>query len=133
MICQNRRRYPITIMCRLLQVSRANIYKYKQKEDSIDPDTDIVKSIFIENKRAYGTRRIKAECKRKGICISRRRIARIMRQEELVSSYTKARFKLHKQTCNEASIANIVDRQFNNRTKLEVVVSDLTYIRVGKR
>ena len=108
------------------------MYTYKPKENKIDPQTDLVKNIFIENKRAYGTRRIKAECARKNVCISRRRIARIMTKEGLVSSYTKARFKTQKQTCNEAVIENIVDRKFHDRSKLEVVVSDLTYVRVGK-
>ena len=52
-------------MCHLLHVSKASVYTYKPKENKIDPQTDLIKNIFIENKQAYGTRRIKAECARK--------------------------------------------------------------------
>lgn len=37
---------------------------------------------------------------------------------------------MRKQACNEDVIANTVNREFSDREKLEVVVSDLTYVRV---
>lgn len=55
-----------------------------------------------------------------------------MKQEGLVSSYTVAQFKPHKTKCNESKIANLVKRKFNDRDHLNVVVSDLTYVRVGR-
>lgn len=63
--------------------------------------------------------------------VSRRRIGRIMKQEGLVSNYTVAQFKPHTDKCNEAKIENIVNRQFDKQPHLNVVVSDLTYVRVG--
>ena len=42
-----------------------------------------------------------------------------------------AKYKVHKTTCNEAKVANVVNRSFNGRNNLEVVVSDLTYARVN--
>jgi transposase InsO family protein len=81
----------------------------------------------------YGTRKIKAVLKKKGHQVSRRRIGRIMKQEELVSKYTVAQFKPHIDKCNEskvANIANIVERKFDNQPQYNVVVSDLTYVRV---
>ena len=65
--------------------------------------------------------------------ISRRRIGRIMKQEGLVSNYTVAQFKPHKAQCNEDKIENVVNREFDNQEHLNVVVSDLTYVRVGSR
>lgn len=65
--------------------------------------------------------------------VSRRRIGRIMKQEGLVSSYTVAQFKPHVVKCNDDKIENIVDRNFNEQPYLNVVVSDLTYVRVGHR
>ncbi len=120
-------------MCQLLKVSRANIYKYTPKAILIDPETQRVKRIFNENQRVYGTRRIKAQCAREGLCISRRRIARIMRQEGLASRYTIVYLKPLQSSCNESQIENIVNRQFDDREKSEVIVSDLTYVRVGNR
>ena len=48
-----------------------------------------------------------------GRIVSHRRINRILKQEELVSNKTVA--------------------QFHQQSYLNVVVSDLTYVRVGKR
>ena len=68
-------------MCQLLGVSRANIYKFKEKKLQEDPYTQRVINIFRDNRQAYGTRRIKAACARIGIVISKRRIARIMKEK----------------------------------------------------
>lgn len=34
--------------------------------------------------------------------------------------------------CNESKVANLVNRKFNDQHHLDVIVSDLTYVRVGK-
>ena len=65
--------------------------------------------------------------------VSRHRIGRIMKQEGLVSNYIVPQFKPHMAKCNEDKIENIVDRQFGEQPHLNVVVSDLTYVRVGNR
>lgn len=49
----------------------------------------------------------------------------------LVSNYTKANFRAHPKTCNEQEIGNLLDRDFNRKETLDVIVSDLTYVRVN--
>ena len=56
-----------------------------------------------------------------------------MNKYGLVSSYTVKKFKVHKCTCNNDDIPNKVHRKFNKREDLEVVVSDLTYVRVKEK
>lgn len=120
-------------MCRILQINRSGFYKYKEPEDKKDEHTQLVCKLFRDNLKAYGTRRIKQEAQRQGVRISRRRIARIMRSEALVSSYTIAKYKVHSSKVNDELVSNHVDRKFNGREVYEVVVSDLTYVRVGSR
>lgn len=48
----------------------------------------------------------------------------------LVSNYTVKQFKVHKAKCNEDKIENKLNREFNREEKLDVVVSDLTYVNV---
>lgn len=67
-------------MCELLKVSRANVYKYKDADMKLDPETDRVCRLFRDNRKGYGTRRLKASCQREGVILSRRRIGRIMRE-----------------------------------------------------
>lgn len=48
----------------------------------------------------------------------------------LVSNYTVKQFKVRKQSCNNDNISNSLNREFNNNKYLDVIVSDLTYVRV---
>jgi len=128
----NAHRYPVSAMCRVLQVNRSTYYyEARQKRDESTLVSDIT-DIFRASRDNYGTRKIKKELEKKGEQVSRRRIGRIMRQEGLVSNYTTAQFKTQKAKCNESRVKNILDRQFNGQGYRDVVVSDLTYVRVGK-
>ncbi len=120
-------------MCKVLQVPRSTYYyESKAKKDESQLVADIVE-IFRRSRNNYGTRKIKQELKKMGQQVSRRRIGRIMKQVGLVSNYTVAQFKPHPAKCNEDKIKNIVDRNFDEQPHLNVVVSDLTYVRVGHR
>lgn len=118
-------------MCRVLQIPTSTYY-YKPK---VKPDeselTEKITDVFKTSRNNFGTRKIKVELQKKNLKVSRRRIGRIMKQEGLVSNYTIAQFSVHKDTCNESKVENIVNRQFNKQTYRNVVVSDLTYVRVG--
>lgn len=88
---------------------------------------------FHAGRQNYGARKIQQKLQAKGIQVSRRKVRQIMDEEGLVSIYQVAKYRPHKTTCNQANTANIVDRSFDDRKHLEVVVSDLTYVRVRKR
>lgn len=131
MIKSNARKYSVSAMCRVLQVSRSTYYyEAKPKKDESELTANII-DIFRNSRNNYGTRKIKKVLENQGKQISRRRIGRIMKQEGLVSNYTTAQFKPQKDTCNESKIENIVNRQFNSQPYRKVVLSDLTYVRVG--
>lgn len=118
-------------MCKVLQISRSTYYyEAKQKPDESKLISEI-KKIFQESRNNYGTRKIKAALRNNGYQVSRRRIGRIMDQEGLVSKYTVAQFKPHVDKCNESKVENLVKRKFDDRPQYNVVVSDLTYVRVG--
>lgn len=131
MIKANAHKYSVSAMCKVLQVSRSTYYyEAKQKTDESELTTTIV-DIFKASRNNYGTRKIKQELAKRDFIVSRRRIGRIMKQEGLVSNYTTAQFHPQKDTCNESKIANVVNREFDNQPYRNVVVSDLTYVRVG--
>ncbi|BDT04095.1 hypothetical protein SHM_17410 [Spiroplasma ixodetis] len=54
-----------------------------------------------------------------------------MNKHNLISKYTKLSFKNHHNKVNDSQITNLVNRDFNNRIKNEVIVSDLTYVQVN--
>lgn len=118
-------------MCKVLHLPRSTYYyEAKQKENEDILVTTIVK-IFKESRSNYGARKIKIELHKEGYQVSRRRIGRIMKANGLVSKYTIAQFKPHVDKCNESKVSNLVKREFKNQPHLNVVVSDLTYVRVG--
>ena len=118
-------------MCKVLGISRSTYYAYQESESSKDELNDIVVKIFNENQHVYGTRKLKVELAKKKHNVSRRRIARIMRFNGLVSAYTLKKYRPHKDIVNNEKQPNIVDRQFDGKEQYEVIVSDLTYVRVG--
>lgn len=131
MIKANVHKYSVSAMCAVLNISRATYY-YEAKEKPDESSLiNSIKEIFRVSRNNYGTRKIKRELAKDGIIVSRRRIGRIMKEQGLVSNYTVAQFKPHVAKCNEDKIENVVDRKFNNQPQHNVVVSDLTYVRVG--
>lgn len=92
-----------------------------------------VRAIFSASRQVYGARKIKSELESENIIASRRRIRSIMKKLNLTSVYTQAQYKYYPSNKNEDETNNIIDRKFNHRSPLEVVVSDLTYVRVNNR
>ncbi|BET39506.1 hypothetical protein SAP269_20950 [Spiroplasma ixodetis] len=121
-------------MCLFLKISKSTYYfNFKKKEDKIQNNMydEAVISAFKENKEAYGTRRLKVVLKEKKINLSRRKIKKIMNKHNLISKYTKLSYKNYHNKVNDSQITNLVNRDFNNRLKNEVIVSDLTYVQVN--
>ena len=53
-----------------------------------------------------------------------------MKEKGLVSNYTVKQFKLHKPTYNNDLIKNELNRNFKQKERMNVIVSDLTYVNV---
>ena len=120
-------------MCAFLNISRGTYY-YQAKEVTHDSDLENeVIRIFKESRNNYGTRKIKEELNRSGTIASRRFIGRIMKKYGLVSNYTVAQFKVQRTDVNNDKVDNAVNQTFNNHEINHTIVSDLTYVRVGKQ
>jgi transposase InsO family protein len=129
----NRHKYCISAMCIVLKVSRSRVYyepKTSKDETALE---DAVQTAFEENRSLYGSRKLKRVLAKKGITLSRRRICRLMKRRGLEPAYTRKKYRNHNKKCNESSVPNLLDRQFHGQKRLAVVVSDLTYVRVGQR
>ena len=92
----------------------------------------------MQIERWFGTIKLKRALKRRDAPLnaSKRRIGKIMKKYNLVSKYTqRAKGKRAKKedanTTNNENKPNIVERNWQNRQPLEVVVSDLIYVKVA--
>src|SRR5699024_5010780 len=133
-IRNNAHKYSVSAMCEVLQIPRSTYY-YEAKERNNQEEilTKLIVKIFKDSRNIYGQRKIKVELAKLGWQVSRRRIGRIMKEQGLVSKYTVAQFKPMKQAVNESETGNVLNREFNTDKELKVVVSDLTYVRVGHK
>ena len=121
-------------MCRLLDVTRSLVY-YVATPRKVDVVLEnAVIEEFKTNYESYGTRKIKKALLRRDtpLVASRPKIGRIMDKYGLVSKYIRRRKKGRvKEKVNQENKPNLVARRFDGRKPLEVVASDLTYIKVG--
>ncbi|EHT36773.1 integrase core domain protein [Staphylococcus aureus subsp. aureus CIG1605] len=123
-------------MGNVLKILRSTYYdSIKRKDNKITKDDSNVEraviNIFNANRKVFATRRIKNHLNDKGHTVSRRKIGRIMKKYNLVSVYTKAKYKNHPKETNEKLIKNHLNRAFNREQPMETLVSDLTYVKVA--
>jgi putative transposase len=130
-IRSNAHKYSISALCKCLGIARSTYY-YETKETPEETELeDEIEKIFNQNRKVYGSRKIKAELLKRGRRVSKRKICRLMKKRHLESAYSKSRFRVHTGKCNESPIPNELDRQFNGQSQYAAVVSDLTYVRVN--
>lgn len=98
-----------------------------------DPITDDVVRAHEEGFREYGAPKIKMMPEKRGIVASRRRISRIMRENGLVSAYSRKKRRPSGSKPNEAPLPNLLDRRFDGHAPRTHVVSDLTHVRTGRK
>lgn len=76
-------------MCRLTQVSRAGFYRTLREQVPVEEEMEVrsaIQAIALEHRRRYGYRRITAELRRRGMLVNHKRVARIMREDNLLGS-----------------------------------------------
>ncbi|MDO0971498.1 IS3 family transposase [Staphylococcus haemolyticus] len=120
-------------MCKVLKIPRSTYYDSIKRNSQIQKDDDlelenIIIDTFNSNRKSFETRKIKNELSKIGIIVSRRKIGRIMKKYNLISVYTKPKYKNHQKETNEKLIKNRLNRSFKREQPLEVLVSDLTYV-----
>ena len=75
-------------MCQLAQVSRAGFYRWLQEPPPIEEEMELrslIQQIAMQHRRRYGYRRITAELRRRGMLANHKRVARIMREDNLLA------------------------------------------------
>jgi transposase InsO family protein len=125
--------YSVTDISRALHINRSTLY-YKPKPPKEETVLfEAVKEAFRKGRQTYGTRRVKVELAKECMRVSRRKIAKVMRDLDLVSVYTKLKKKFTKTEVGHDDTPNIVARKFSDRLPNEVIVSDLTYFPIGNK
>ena len=75
-------------MCQLAEVSRAGFYRSLQEQQPVQEEMEVrsaIQQIALEHRRRYGYRRISAELRRQGMPVNRKRVLRMMREDNLLA------------------------------------------------
>lgn len=133
-IAAHRATYDVTMMCRVLAVSRAGFYAAQRRAPSPHALADVqlralVQGAFTKAKARYGSPRIQRVLKQQGVAIAQKRVARLMREAQLVAR-PRRRFVVTTQSAHDQPIAtNQVARDFAVGRPLNTVwASDVTYL-----
>jgi putative transposase len=123
------------MLCRCLRVSRAGYYAWSKRPESAHAIEDrqlaiMVKASHERSRRTYGSPRVHADMKAEGIAVARKRIARLMREQELKARCRK-RYRAAAVPEGEQVIApNLLDRDFHAGGPNQRWIVDTTYLHV---
>jgi len=124
-------------MCQVLEVCKSGYYKWKNRSKSkkYEEEQKIleqIKKIYLKSNRTYGSPRITAELRAAGNLINDKKVARIMKENGLVSRISRKNKFNKNNNQNYAIVKNIVNREFEAAAPNHVWVSDITYIKTGE-
>ena len=125
--------HSVSRMCKVLDVSRSGYYAWEARTPSEHRRKDReltvrVRALFIEHKQRYGAPRIHRALRQEGVRTSRKRVARLLRQQSL-KARPQRRFVVTTQADKKKEAApNLLDRQFEQDEPNKVWAGDITYI-----
>jgi len=132
-IAEHRHEYPITLMCQVLSVSVSGFYAWTKRLPSRRSREDAylaeqVKTVFQANRGVYGSPRVHVELRDQGIACARKRVARLMREQELFAKRPRHRTITTKSEPDAQVAPNLLERNFSAEQPNTKWVADTTYI-----
>ena len=120
--------------CELLEVSRSAFYEWSKhipspRQLADDELGERIEEIHKGSRGTYGWPRVHRQLRREGVCVSGKRVARIMRQRGLIGR-CRRRWTTTTVSDPEAEAVDLVKRAFGPGTvELDrIYVGDITYI-----
>lgn len=125
-------RLPVARMCKLVRVSRSAYHNWKgnkSKSRSYPKETDLRREIekIVLELPGYGYRRVTAELKRRGHSINRKKVLRIMRENNLIKK-KKRRYVSTTDSAHGLPIHPNLAKEFVPTGINQLWVADITYI-----
>ncbi|MGA2491188.1 MAG: IS3 family transposase [Anaerolineales bacterium] len=121
-------------MSKVLGVSRSGYYAWKRRSPSLREQADEallvdIRAAYQKSRKTYGSPRIHAYLRRKGHFCGWNRVARLMRQHQIVA---RKAYRHHPRTTQQHPgdriAPNLLNREFSAAFPNQKWVSDITYI-----
>jgi len=119
-------------MCQLAQVSRAGFYRSLQEPPPVKEEMELraaIQQLVLEHRRRYGYRRVTAELRRRGLRVNHKRVARLMREDNLLAVQPRA-FVVTTDSKHELEVYLNLAGRMKLTAINQLWVADITYIRL---
>lgn len=132
--------YQVTLMTRLLGVSRSGYYAWKKRQGHPpSPRTvrrqdlaDLIGKIWIDGRKILGVRRIHAELAAQGITVSRWLVWQIMRELGIAGIQPRASKRTTIPALDADTRSDLLGRGFTPPVPTTCLVGDITYLKTGE-
>jgi len=127
--------YPVEKLCAHAGVSRSGYYAWTSRGPSERTVADAhledtIRTIHHRSRRTYGAPRVEGQLRHLGICVGRKRVARIMRQAHLVGAHSRKKWRRGK--LDVAPAPDHLNRNFSASRPNETWVADVTEFATGE-
>jgi len=132
-IAAEKTNYPISLMCRTLEVSRSGFHAWESRPVSDRARVDEVltgqiREMHVRSRDSYGARRIFLDLRDEGVRVGRKRVERLMRTAG-ISGYVKRRkFRTTFSIRGVRVAEDLVERDFNPPAPDRLWASDIKYV-----
>jgi len=125
--------HAVSLLCSVLGVSRAGYYAWKDRPASARERRDaelveLIGQLHAESQGTYGWPRVHADLRHRGVCVSRKRVARLMRAAGLSGMVRRRRGKTTVSVPGIATAPDLVRRDFAPTAPNRLWVADLTAV-----
>ncbi len=130
---KHRHEFEVSCMCDVFNISRSGFYSWRKRRPSSRAleEQSLTASIIAshsESRRTYGSPRVLKDLQAAGKRVSRKRVARIMRENRLFSIHKK-RFRVTTESEHQYPIAeNLLKRDFLADAPNRKWASDITFV-----
>lgn len=125
--------FSIAAMCRVLDVSTSGYYAWlKHAPSKRDQDdamlSEKIRAIHTRSRGTYGAPRIHADLRDEGICVGRKRVARLMHAAGLQGVSRRKATRTTLRSEQDRPAPDLVKRDFSAEAPNQLWVADITYI-----
>src|SRR6266536_1634525 len=125
--------YPISLMCRVLGVSRSGFHAWEQRPPSARALADAalterIRGMYARSRDSYGARRIYLDLRDEGVRLGRKRVERLMRAAGMSGYVKRRKFRTTFSVPGVRVADDLVQRDFNPPGPNRLWASDIKYV-----
>jgi putative transposase len=132
-IAAEKTNYPISLLCRVLGVSRSGFHAWEQRPPSARALADAalterIRAMYARSGDSYGARRIYLDLRDDGVRLGRKRVERLMRAARLSGYVKRRKFRTTFSVPGVRVADDLVQRDFNPPAPNRLWASDIKYV-----